>query len=63
MSGCAATRQADTRSASEVFLDAVISLFEPDDYEAQNQKIADKRRQWQCDNLSVSELQKLGVTK
>ncbi len=64
--GCAGNRQLDQRSPSEVFLDVVSGFFEESEYErydrVNNENLA-KRRKWQCENLTVSELSELGVKK
>jgi hypothetical protein len=65
-SGCAANRSLDQRSPSDVFLDVVFGLFEPSEFErSQNEsrKAFEKKRKWQCENLSESELSELGITK
>ena len=51
--GCAASRNLDRRSPSEVFIDVVCGIFEEEDYERYervNRETVEKRRQWQREN-------------
>ncbi len=64
--GCARNRQLDRRSPSEVFVDVVCGFFDESDYERynrENNEVLAKRRKWQCENLSASELAELDVRK
>ncbi|QEG21512.1 hypothetical protein MFFC18_13680 [Mariniblastus fucicola] len=65
-SGCTASRNTDPRSPSEVFFDVMFGILEQTDderFDEQNRSALEKRRQWQCENLSESELSDLGIRK
>jgi hypothetical protein len=68
-SGCAHTRNHKSRTASDIFFDtteAMINIFATDDQEEQcirDRAPAERRRKWECENLSDSELRDRDISK
>lgn len=63
--GCAFKRPAEPPSAEDVFFDvadAMLEIFDSMSSSAE-ESMSEKRRKWQCENLSPKELNDLGVTK
>ena len=67
--GCAHMRSSEPRTATEVFFDTaetLITMFETDELTVERNRAretVERRRKWQCENLSETELRELGVNK
>ena len=66
---CALNRNSEPRTASDLFFDttdAIFGMLETNEFDEdlkRNRDAAEKRQEWQCENLNDLELRELGINK